>query len=407
MKKYITTFVTLAILLTFIINVNVTYGDSRVASIASTVMDAYKCELLSCETEQSDLASLMSNTSENHLFLSYLDWRTEINTLFNIGFSDYNYIIEKISYTKANGIYSIALCISETFQYANGIGQGGSNGITFNFDVINSSSGITILSMSSDEDYFLTFKNSMGLSQRTTLSDDELEFAYNNCISALKELKSEIETVTASQSLSSKRAETSVSPRTLYSYSSYIGTEYAQTYALTPNPYFYSATADCTNFVSQCIWAAYGGWNTSMSSQTMANNITNKVRMVPGTYTTGWFAGSGGGAQKWESVNALWTFATSNTGNGPVANGYNNGGYYTDLLPIDISSGDVIQISSSGSDYYHSMYVISTPGGSNPDYSEILVAQHSSNKIRTLLDAMITNGYYIRQLHFLSGSFDS
>lgn len=35
---------------------------------------------------------------------------------------------------------------------------------------------------------------------------------------------------------------------------------YSDCYALTENSLFYVADKDCTNFVSQCVWAGYGGW---------------------------------------------------------------------------------------------------------------------------------------------------
>ena len=95
-----------------------------------------------------------------------------------------------------------------------------------------------------------------------------------------------------------------------------------------------------------------------------------------------------------------------NTGNGPKAYGYNSGGHYSNILPIDICVGDVLQISLDGSDYYHSMYVISTVGGSDPLYSEIVVAQHTPNKTRTVAE-VITTASYMRHMQFMYNTFDS
>ena len=131
-----------------------------------------------------------------------------------------------------------------------------------------------------------------------------------------------------------------------------------------------------------------------------ASNITNNVRM-----TSTWFAGSGGGAPAWENVDELWNYVVGNTGTGPKAVGYNNGGYYTDLLPIDIAVGDVLQRGSDGSDYSHSVYVVSVPGGSNPSYSEIVIAQHSGNMKRTVTELLASGGRYLRQMQFKPNSF--
>lgn len=140
-----------------------------------------------------------------------------------------------------------------------------------------------------------------------------------------------------------------------------------------------------------------------MSNSDMVYNITNKVRMVPNV----WYAGSGGGSSDWENVDSFWNYVTGNQGNGPRATGYNNGGWYSNVLPIDISLGDVLQKSNDGSDYTHSVYVVSTPGGSDPTYNMIYCAQHSDNCTNRKLSELIDSGCYLRQLRFHSGTFAS
>ena len=138
-----------------------------------------------------------------------------------------------------------------------------------------------------------------------------------------------------------------------------------------------------------------------MSNATMVNNISNKVRM-----TSTWYAGSGGGSSAWENVDSLWNYVVGNTGKGPKAYGHNNGSHYSGILPIDMCVGDVLQKSSNGSDYTHSMYVISNPGGSNPSYSEIVIAQHSGNMTKTVAEVLVTTTY-MRHMQFMYNSFDS
>lgn len=121
-----------------------------------------------------------------------------------------------------------------------------------------------------------------------------------------------------------------------------------------------------------------------------------------------WHGGSGGGMPNWESVESFWSYVTSNQGNGPKAREYNNGGWYTDVLPIDISQGDVLQKSNNGSSYFHSVYVVSTSGGSDPTYNLIYVAQHSGNYSNRKLSELIgVGGSYIRKIKFQAGTFDS
>ncbi len=88
------------------------------------------------------------------------------------------------------------------------------------------------------------------------------------------------------------------------------------------------------------------------------------------------------------------------------AYGHNNGGHYSDILPIDMCVGDVLQKSSDGIDYGHSMYIISTPGGSNPSYSEIVIAQHTSNLTKTVAEVIVTTTY-MRHMQFMYNTFDS
>ena len=68
---------------------------------------------------------------------------------------------------------------------------------------------------------------------------------------------------------------------------------YSDCYALTENSLFYVADKDCTNFVSQCVWAGYGGW-VNGDETANAQNIAAHYRMYHHNnsdwYTTSWFA---------------------------------------------------------------------------------------------------------------------
>lgn len=360
------------------------------------VMNAYADAML--EGEMRGFESLMSETSENELFFKYLQWRYAAMEILEDGYDAYSYEITDVTNVSDT---EIKIEFNEYFHYANIDFQGFSMGLVLDIKV--DEGCIQSISVQND-DCFDAFMNNLSFKGRSAgIEKEEDQIDLQMLIEDIRILKSEMDSVCSSQTARLEQDETENWARaTAYSYSASRGAEYAKKYAKDANSSFYAASADCTNFVSQCIWAAYGGWNSSMSTTKMTSNISNKVRMVSGS----WYAGSGGGSSNWESVNNLWSYATSNSGNGPKAKGYNNGGKYTGIQPIDISVGDVLQVSGNGKSYTHSVYVIGTPGGSNPSYGEIVVAQHSSNKTRTLSNLLLSYNY-MRQMRFQSGKFAS
>ncbi len=107
--------------------------------------------------------------------------------------------------------------------------------------------------------------------------------------------------------------------------------EYAKRWALGRNPDYYdfeNIGGDCTNFISQCIFAGCG--------------IMNYTR------DTGWYFNSlSDRAAAWTSVEQLYRFLTENKGAGPF-------GETTDLNNSQI--GDIIQL-SDGESFYHSCII--------------------------------------------------
>ena len=124
------------------------------------------------------------------------------------------------------------------------------------------------------------------------------------------------------------------------------GLEYAKKWAYSRNPAFMDFDllgGDCTNFVSQCLFAE--------------GAVMNYTR------DTGWYYISPENrAAAWTGVEWFYRFITSNTGEGPY-------GRATDVR--DVSPGDIIQLCSGGC--YHSLYVISVRG------TEIYTAAHTND----------------------------
>ena len=123
---------------------------------------------------------------------------------------------------------------------------------------------------------------------------------------------------------------------------------YAHEWALGRNPKFYNFDGiggDCTNFVSQCIYAGAG--------------VMNHTRDV------GWYYISPTNrAAAWTGVEYLHRFLISNKGIGP----------YGVEWPINyLQAGDIIQLIYDGIKFGHSLFIVETQ-------SEILVAQHSTGE---------------------------
>lgn len=137
---------------------------------------------------------------------------------------------------------------------------------------------------------------------------------------------------------------------------------YAHKWAYTRNPRFYNFEdigGDCTNFISQCIYAGC--------------HVMNYRPEL------GWYYNSPKSrSAAWSGVQFLYNFIISNKGDGPY-------GHEAELK--DARPGDVIQLSFDGVKFTHSLFVVSTGNtpviGNSTDVEanskpgSILVATHS------------------------------
>ena len=139
---------------------------------------------------------------------------------------------------------------------------------------------------------------------------------------------------------------------------------YAQKWALDRNPRYYdfqNIGGDCTNFVSQCLFAGAGVMNF--------------------TPTFGWYYLSPSNrAPAWTGVVYLYNFLTTNRSVGP---------YARVVSPEDIEQGDIIQLGNSNGNFYHSLLVTAvTP--------EILICTHTYDALNAPLSS-----YFFDQARFL------
>lgn len=124
---------------------------------------------------------------------------------------------------------------------------------------------------------------------------------------------------------------------------------YAKQWALGRNPRYYDfdpVGGDCTNFVSQCLFAGVG--------------VMNFAPLY------GWYYRSSyDRTPSWTGVDYLWTFLTRNEGYGPF-------GYETDRA--DVLVGDLIQLGTEEGRFYHSLLITRV----NP---QVLVCAHSDDAL--------------------------
>ena len=126
---------------------------------------------------------------------------------------------------------------------------------------------------------------------------------------------------------------------------------YAARWAYSRNPAYFNFSGiggDCTNFVSQCLYAGSGVMN----------------------YTPdfGWYYISPDNrAAAWTGVTYLYNFLTTNKGTGP---------YGVDVYPESAQIGDVVQLGDETGMFYHTLIIVaktdSTPRG-------IFLASHSDD----------------------------
>lgn len=145
--------------------------------------------------------------------------------------------------------------------------------------------------------------------------------------------------------------------------------EYAEKWAFSRNPKFYDFTnlgGDCTNFISQCIYAGSGVMNF--------------------TPVYGWyFVSLNNRAPAWTGVKYLYNFLTTNKTKGPFARS---------VGVQDIMLGDIIQLGDSEGRFYHSLIVTDII-----DYSSIDTIYISTHTFDAKNRAL--NSYLFDDIRFL------
>lgn len=172
----------------------------------------------------------------------------------------------------------------------------------------------------------------------------------------------------------------------LFSYNAELGAQYARLYADYNNVpenlriFFYDRNgSDCTNFCSQCVWAAYGGWipgSDERAAQENKDRLRRTIRMAPlEWYGSLFFVGS----NKWCRVVEFHDYLLATKPHGPSAYKVFEGNWQS-LEPSIIKKGDVIQLvvaSYAPYRYGHCLYV--TQGGNSCE--DIKICCHSYDRL--------------------------
>lgn len=125
---------------------------------------------------------------------------------------------------------------------------------------------------------------------------------------------------------------------------------YALNWAFSRNPRFYDFEdigGDCTNYISQCLYAGCGVMNFSPENGWYYINTNDR-------------------APAWTGVNFLREFLLTNRG----------AGVYAEESPLsELRRGDIIQLMNSAGRYYHTVFVSAILSPATPN--NIFVCAHS------------------------------
>lgn len=120
--------------------------------------------------------------------------------------------------------------------------------------------------------------------------------------------------------------------------------EYANNWAYKRNPRYYnfdSLGGDCTNFVSQCIYAGSGVMNYTKNFGWYYNTANDK-------------------SPSWTGVEFLYNFLINNKGIGPFGN-----------ISDEVDIGDIVQLSFDGNQFTHSLIIVAK------DNDNIYISSHT------------------------------
>ena len=129
--------------------------------------------------------------------------------------------------------------------------------------------------------------------------------------------------------------------------------EYALKWAYSANPryyYFDAIGGDCTNFISQCLYAGCGVMNYSRENGWYYINLNDR-------------------SPSWTGVVFLREFLLTNTG----------AGVYGEEAPLgELKRGDLVQLENGEGRFYHTLIISHIAAGFGAEADRIFVCAHST-----------------------------
>lgn len=148
--------------------------------------------------------------------------------------------------------------------------------------------------------------------------------------------------------------------------------DYARTWAMSRNPAYYDfhgIGGDCTNFISQCLYAGSGVMNYTKTFGWYYINVNQR-------------------APAWTGVNYLYNYLIKNQ----------TKAVFAEEVPIqELELGDIIQLARSDIGFYHSLLV--TVIGTVPSIDNIAICTHTIDSLDRPLNTYQYD--YLRCLHIL------
>ncbi|MFA5676104.1 MAG: amidase domain-containing protein [Christensenellales bacterium] len=139
-----------------------------------------------------------------------------------------------------------------------------------------------------------------------------------------------------------------------------VAVSYARRWALARNPKYYDFSrigGDCTNFVSQCLYAGSGVMNYKPTFGWYYTSVNNR-------------------APSWTGVPFLYNFLTREAGAGPIG---------AQVSIENAQPGDVSQFADAAGLYYHSQFIVSV--GKYPSPDNVLVCTHTFDSLDRALSS--------------------
>ncbi|MEW8957012.1 amidase domain-containing protein, partial [Clostridium sp.] len=363
-------------------------------------------KILNCE----ECKNIMEDNEDTLLYIALHNINIERYKAMNISITDYDFNMDmkKINIDKNKA--EVDLILNVDYHYSNvpsDISSGMYN-VDYGIRLLKKDNKWVITSIATSFDEFNDFKNKVdrranarsGISRTRAIKDVEEE--------ELKKIKKvNINREENTEDIINKRNKTDeINFRGLFNedkdvYNKNLLLSYAREFALAPleKRIFYTAKDnDCTNFTSQCIWAALGGYVPKDLEKTKSN-INSGVNMLKGV----WHGNTYGGTLAWANVEEFWRLSTS-SGRGPKGEGSNNNRPYTDLNSRDIKIGDILQVRKKSDVRYKHSVVVTYIAPDNNGFDGIFVSQHSYDKYnRNFMDLVNSWGNeecYIRKIRF-------